>query len=100
ADDADNENQPDGNRNDETRRMDRLAGDLQHDEHDDIANELDRESRADGREHDNLMRERDLPDHAGIARETERTALQRFLRREPRPQRDGDEGEEALAGER
>ena len=69
------------------------------DEHREVARELQRERGRDRRIDDELVRKRDLADEPRVAGEAHRRALQAFLRREPRPQRDGDEQQEARAVE-
>ena len=53
---------PHGNREQQTFEADRLAEREEHDEHDEIADELQRERRRDRRVDDDLVRKRDLAD--------------------------------------
>ncbi len=99
ADDRDEQDQPDREGDSESTQCDRLPGDAQHRENREIACKLQHERRGDRREDDELVRERDLADHARIAGEADGAALQRLLCRKPGPQRDGDERKEASAGE-
>ena len=95
----DREHEPQRHRDQQPFEADGLAERGEHDEHGEVAGELQRERRRDRRVDDELVRERDLADQPGVAGEADRRALQAFLRREPRPQRDGDEQQEALAAE-
>src|ERR1700694_5079579 len=73
-----------------------LAEQRQYDQHAEVADKLQRERRGDGSVDDDLVRERDLADQTGVSGNADRSTLQSFLRREPGPQRDRDEDQEAL----
>ena len=74
-----------------------FAEQRQHDQHDQVAGELQRQGGRDRGVDDQLVTECDLADQPGVACDADRSALQRLLRGEPRPQRDRDEQQEALA---
>src|SRR6266436_8473471 len=73
-----------------------LAEQCQYDQHDEVADKLQCERRGDGSVDDDLVRECDLADQAGVSGDADRSTLQGFLRREPGPQRDSDQDQEAL----
>ena len=79
--------------------MHRLAVHDERDQHRDVARELQRSVAHDRRVDDELVRKRHLADEPRVAAEAGRAALDALLRGKPRPQRDGDEGEEALVAE-
>ncbi len=58
---------PDRHREQETFETHGLAEQRQHDQHDEVAGELQRERRRDGRVDDELVRERDLADQPAVA---------------------------------
>ena len=97
AGDREHQHEPQRNRDDQPLESQRLAEQLQHAEHDDVAGEIQHERRGDRGVHDRFLRKRRLADQPGVAGQAHRGPRQRFLRSEPRPQRDGDEREKARA---
>ena len=74
-----------GNRDHEPFEMNGLAGEPKHQQHGEVADELQRKRRRDRRVDDDLVRKRDLPDQTGVSAETHGAALQPLLRGEPGP---------------
>ena len=74
-----------------------LAEQRQHDQHDQVAGELQRKGGSNRGVDDQLVTECDLADQPGVACDADRPALQCLLCGEPGPQCDGDEQQKALA---
>ena len=74
-----------------------LAEPCEYNQHRKVTHELQRKCRANGGVDDDFVRKRDLSYQSRVAGKAHRRSLQTFLRGKPRPQRDRDEQQKALA---